>query len=128
MERTSTSTVESGQQLDLDAGIEASAEDTVYSHPMAADRSFKARLINLLPPATVISIVLFWSFAPDSWTGAPLALLGVGLLTLAFVQSMEFVFERHPWWRINIGEFATDLFYLILSYTAIAWASSALAE
>ncbi|MEM7663593.1 MAG: sterol desaturase family protein [Pseudomonadota bacterium] len=128
MERPSTSAAHSGQKSDLDAGSEASSEHVVYSPSMDADTSFKARLINLLPPATVLAVVLFWSLAPDSWRWHSLAFPLAGLITVAFIQIMELVFERHPGWRINRREFATDLFYLFLSYTAISWASSTLAE
>lgn len=88
----------------------------------------KAQLVNLLPPATVLAIVLFWTVAPDSWTSHPMTLLAVGLLTSAFIQGLEFVFERHPGWRINKREFGTDLFYLILNFTAISWATLALID
>ena len=86
------------------------------------------RLIDLLPPATVAVLVLFWSLAPDSVMYHPLTLLVVSLLTLGFIQTMEFVFERHKGWRINPIEFATDLFYLVLSFTVISWASAAIAD
>lgn len=88
----------------------------------------KQQLVNWIPPATVATLVLFWSLAPDSWTLDPLSLLVVSLLTLAFIQTLEFVFERHEGWRINPLEFGTDLFYLILSYTVIAWAAAMIAD
>ena len=88
----------------------------------------KQQLVNLLPPATVAVLVLFWSLAPDSWTLHPLGLLVVSLLTLASIQIQEFIFERHEGWRINPVEFATDLFYLVLSYTVIAWGAARIAD
>lgn len=93
-----------------------------------SDSSFKASLVNLLPPATVLAIVMFWSLAPESWTLHPLAIVGVGLLTSAFIQVLELLFERHPSWRINPRELATDTFYLVLNFTAISFATAMLAD
>jgi sterol desaturase/sphingolipid hydroxylase (fatty acid hydroxylase superfamily) len=50
----------------------------------------------------------------------------VGLVTLAFVQLLELVFERHEGWRINGRELATDIFYVAFGYGAIGFASDAL--
>lgn len=86
------------------------------------------RAFNLLPPATIALIVAFWAFGPQSWTDNPWSIVAVGLLTTAFVQAMEFVRERHEGWRITMREFATDIFYVALGYTAIGWASNLLAE
>lgn len=88
-----------------------------------AGSTLKRTLVNLLPPATVAAIVLFWAFGPEAWTSNPWSLIVTGLLTTAFIQAMEYVFERHAGWRMNRREFATDIFYVALSYTAISWAS-----
>ncbi|MCJ2188452.1 sterol desaturase family protein [Novosphingobium beihaiensis] len=85
-------------------------------------------LVDLLPPATVTVIVLFWAFGPEAWTSNPLSILVAGSLTTAFVQALEWVLERHEGWRLNIREFVTDVFYVVLGYTAIAWVSEKLAE
>ena len=88
----------------------------------------KQSLVNLLPPATLAAILAFWGFAPAAWVDSPWALLLVGLATLAFVQGLELVFERHEGWRINRRELATDIFYLAFGYTVIGFASNALIE
>ncbi len=49
-------------------------------------------------------------------------------LTLAFVQGLEWVGERHEGWRWNRRECLTDLFYVGLSFTLIDWMSEHLAE
>jgi sterol desaturase/sphingolipid hydroxylase (fatty acid hydroxylase superfamily) len=90
------------------------------------DNPVKQSLVNLLPPATLAAIIAFWGLAPASWTEAPWALPAVGLATLAFVQGLELLFERHEGWRINRRELATDIFYLAFSYTVIGFASDAL--
>ena len=86
----------------------------------------KQSLINLLPPATLAAVIAFWGLAPAAWVEAPWSLLAVGIGTLAFVQALELVFERHEGWRINGRELATDVFYVALSFTAIGYASDAL--
>ncbi len=86
----------------------------------------KQSLVNLLPPATIAAILAFWAFAPAAWVESPWALPVMGLATLAFVQLLELVFERHAGWRINARELATDVFYVAFSYTVIGFASDAL--
>ncbi|MFA6114007.1 MAG: sterol desaturase family protein [Sphingomonas sp.] len=88
----------------------------------------KQKLFNLVPPATVAMVILFWVFGPASWIASPWSLVVAGALITAFVQALEGIHERHVGWRLNKREFATDLFYVILSYTVIAWASTKLAE
>jgi sterol desaturase/sphingolipid hydroxylase (fatty acid hydroxylase superfamily) len=88
-----------------------------------AENALRRTLVNLLPPATVAVIILFWAFGPKAWTENPWSIVVTGLLTTAFIQAMEYLFERHAGWRMNRREFATDIFYVALSYTAISWAS-----
>ncbi|MCT2399549.1 sterol desaturase family protein [Novosphingobium mangrovi (ex Huang et al. 2023)] len=91
-------------------------------------KSVKNTLVNLLPPATVAGVILFWAFGPEAWTGNPWSIVVAGGLITAFVQALEWVVERHAGWRLNKREFATDFFYVILGYTVISWVSEALAE
>ena len=93
-----------------------------------AQKSTKTFLFNMLPPATVAVIILFWAFAPDYWVQNPFSIIVAGLVTTVFVQILEFLHERHVDWRLNKREFFTDFFYLMLGYTAIAWASATFAE
>ncbi|MBU7578935.1 MAG: sterol desaturase family protein [Porphyrobacter sp.] len=86
----------------------------------------KQSLVNLLPPATLAAVLLFWGLAPATWVELPWMLPAVGIATLVFVQGLELVFERHAGWRINGKELATDAFYVALSYTAIGFAADAL--
>ncbi|WP_419144947.1 sterol desaturase family protein [Novosphingobium album (ex Hu et al. 2023)] len=97
------------------------------THDVKAGRARKL-LVDLLPPATVAVVVLFWMFGPKAWVDSPWSLVISGVVTSAFLQALEFLFERHAGWRMNWREFATDLFYVILSYTAISWVTNALAE
>ncbi|WP_301751036.1 sterol desaturase family protein [uncultured Erythrobacter sp.] len=86
----------------------------------------KQSLINLLPPATVAAIWAFWGLAPAAWTQGPWAIMAVGLGTLAFVQLLELVFERHEGWRINGRELLTDVFYVAFGYGVIGFLSDSL--
>ncbi len=88
----------------------------------------KKTLFDLLPPATIAVVILFWSFSPAVWINNPWSVVAVGLFITAFVQSLELVRERHAGWRINKHEFATDLFYVLLSTTVISWVSIKLSE
>lgn len=88
----------------------------------------KTALVNLIPPATLAAILLFWSLAPQSVIANPWTIVVTGVVIMAFIQALEWVFERHEGWRINKREFATDVFYVVLSYTVISWTSNALAE
>jgi len=90
--------------------------------------SMKQTLVNLLPPATVTIIILFWAFGPKAWIDSPWSIVVAGLLTTTFVQALEWIFERHAGWRMTRREFATDIFYVAMSYTAISWASRLLAD
>jgi len=83
---------------------------------------------NLLPPLMIAVVILFWAFGPavlikNSWT-----IVVVSALITASVQGLEWVAERHVGWRLDKREFFTDLFYVVLSSTAIAWASTHLAD
>lgn len=90
--------------------------------------SIKTHLVNLLPPATVVAVALFWMFGPRSWIDNPWSLVVAGLVVTTFVQVLEWFFERHEGWRINPREFLTDVFYVVLSLTVISWVSEHLAE
>ena len=88
----------------------------------------KQSLFNLLPPATVAAILIFWAVAPAAWVDTWWTITAVGLVVLAFVQAMEWVNERHAGWRINRQELLTDLFYVLFGISAISWTSEALAN
>lgn len=88
----------------------------------------KRTLINLVPPATLVAVVMFWMFAPTSVTENPWSFVVAGLTISFFVLGLEQVIERHEGWRLTWKEFTTDLFYLFLSYTAIGWATGTFAD
>jgi sterol desaturase/sphingolipid hydroxylase (fatty acid hydroxylase superfamily) len=88
----------------------------------------KQMVFDLMPPAVITAILLFWANAPSSWVDQWWTLMLVGFVVLAFVQMLERLNERHAGWRINKRELATDLFYVALNATAITWLTTTFAE
>lgn len=88
----------------------------------------KNQVFNLIPSAMVTMVIAFWGFAPKAVTDNARTLTVVMALTLFTVLLLERVHERHAGWRMDRQEFFTDLFYVVLSATAITWATAALAE
>jgi len=85
-------------------------------------------VVDLLPPLTVAAVVAFWALAPAGLAAKPWLLPVTSAAITAFVQALEWLAERHTGWRIDRREFFTDLFYVVLGSTAIAWATTALAD
>lgn len=79
-------------------------------------------------PAMVVGAILFWSLAPTALTTNAWTIVVLSALTTIFVLALELVAERHASWRMNRREFLTDLFYVVLSASVIAWLSTTLAE
>lgn len=90
--------------------------------------SVKDKVFNLIPPAMIAVILMFWAFGPKALTDHPWALAITSPLIVVVVLLLEMVHERHSGWRMNRQEFFTDLFYVVLSATVIAWLSQTLAE
>ncbi|CAN5160244.1 hypothetical protein BH10PSE12_BH10PSE12_18270 [soil metagenome] len=90
--------------------------------------TMKTMVFNLLPPIFIAVIIAFWMLAPASWVKNPWSITVAGLTITAIVLALEGIYERHVGWRLNRREFFTDLFYLILGYTAIGWVTTKLAE
>ena len=88
----------------------------------------KNQVFNLIPPAMVALVIAFWGFAPKVVTDNTWTLVAVMATTVISVLLLELVHERHAGWRMNAQEFFTDLFYVVLSATAISWATDTLAE
>lgn len=84
----------------------------------------KKTVFKFFQPATVAVIVAFWALAPAAWVKSSWLIVVAASLTTAMVQGLEFINERHAGWRMNKREFFTDLFYVILSSTAIAKAQT----
>ena len=88
----------------------------------------KKILFSYVQPAMVAAILVFWAFVPKAWVeNAGTLTIGIALTTL-FVLGLEWLNERHASWRLTKKEFFTDLFYMVLSMTVIAWVTARLAE
>ncbi len=59
------------------------------------------------------------SVVENDWT-----IIATGGFITLFILGLEWFFERHQGWRLNKREFFTDLFYVLLTSTAIAWATA----
>jgi len=79
-------------------------------------------------PIMVALVLMFWAFGPASWTDNPATLVAATSVTTLMVLGLEWLNERHASWRLTKKEFFTDLFYVVLSATAISWATVNLAE
>lgn len=107
----------------------ASLDIAAHDGGTAAPRSGLGQtLVNLLPPAMLALVVLFWAYAPTSILKNPYTLVVMSPLIVVAVLLLEMAFERHEGWRMNKREFFTDLFYVVLSSTVIAWVSKTLAD
>jgi sterol desaturase/sphingolipid hydroxylase (fatty acid hydroxylase superfamily) len=92
------------------------------------DVAMKNKVFNLIPPAMIAMVLLFWAFGPavllnNVWT---LTVLSASITII--VLGLERLNERHAGWRMNRQEFFTDLFYVVLNSTVISWVSTKLAE
>ena len=74
----------------------------------------KQAIFDHLPPLNVAAVWAAFGLAPAAWVegGWLIALVSFG--SMAFIQAMEFVNERHEGWRITGKEFVTDFFYMVL--------------
>lgn len=90
--------------------------------------SFKDKIFNLIPPAMIAAVLLFWSYGPAPLLNHPYTFVVTGPIIVIVVLVLEQIHERHAGWRMNRREFATDLFYNVLSGTVIAWFTKALAD
>jgi sterol desaturase/sphingolipid hydroxylase (fatty acid hydroxylase superfamily) len=85
-------------------------------------------MFSLIQPATLALILIFWATAPASLLGNAWTITVVSIGTLAMVQGLEFINERHAGWRLSPREFLTDLFYVILFYSVITYLDAKLAD
>lgn len=83
--------------------------------------SLKNRVFNHIPPAMIAVVLLFWSFGPAVLLKNPWTLTVTSAGIVVVVLLLELVNERHAGWRMNKREFFTDLYYVVLSATVIAW-------
>ena len=88
----------------------------------------RSSLFSYVQPMLVALVLAFWAFGPAAWTGKATSLVVATSVTTLMVLGLEWLNERHASWRLTRKEFFTDLFYVVLSATAISWATATLAE
>jgi sterol desaturase/sphingolipid hydroxylase (fatty acid hydroxylase superfamily) len=90
--------------------------------------AMKKAIFNLLPPAMIAMVILFWMFGPTALLRNDWTLIVMSPLITVVILLLEFVHERHAGWRMNKREFFTDLFYVVLGSTVISWVADKLAK
>jgi sterol desaturase/sphingolipid hydroxylase (fatty acid hydroxylase superfamily) len=88
----------------------------------------KKILFSYAQPVMVAMVMLFWAFGPAAWLKSAWSIVVATSLTTLLVLGLEWVAERHASWRLTWREFATDLFYVVLSSTVIAWCTTKFAD
>jgi sterol desaturase/sphingolipid hydroxylase (fatty acid hydroxylase superfamily) len=88
----------------------------------------KDKIFNLIPPAMIAIVLLFWAYGPKALLEHDWTLTVTSPLIVVTVLILEQIHERHSGWQMNRQEFVTDLFYAVLSATLISWATRAFAE
>jgi sterol desaturase/sphingolipid hydroxylase (fatty acid hydroxylase superfamily) len=88
----------------------------------------KKILFSYVQPTMVVMILLFWAFVPEAWVKHAWSLTIATSVTTLIVLGLEWINERHASWRLTRKEFFTDLFYVVLGLTVIAWLIQKLAE
>jgi sterol desaturase/sphingolipid hydroxylase (fatty acid hydroxylase superfamily) len=100
---------------------------TVMTEPQMQP-TLKDKVFNLIPPAMIVLVLAFWAYGPKAVLDHTWTLAVTSPLIVVIVLLLEQVHERHSGWRMNRQEFVTDLFYVVLSATVIAWLTEVLAE
>lgn len=79
---------------------------------------FKQAFFTYFQPVVLFALIAFWYYAPNEWTLASVGIwIGLGFKVL--LLALEWVNPRYRSWQLTWKEFATDLFYVGLGYTAL---------
>jgi len=117
-----------GQEAASTAVLPGNGQVDSSDNPAMTRAGIGNSLFNLIPPAMVVLVTVFWAYAPEAIVKNSWSIIVAGVLTTASILALEWVRERHAGWRMNRREFVTDLYYVVLSYTAIAFFTTKLAE
>jgi len=90
--------------------------------------SVKKVVFTLIQPVTIALIVLFWGTAPAYLLEKTWLITVASIVIMAMVQALEFANERHAAWRLDLREFLTDLFYVVLFFAVISKLETVLVE
>lgn len=79
---------------------------------------FKQAFFTYFQPVVLFALIAFWYYAPNEWALASVGIwIGLGFKVL--LLALEWVNPRYRSWQLTWKEFATDLFYVGLGYTAL---------
>lgn len=79
---------------------------------------FKQAFFTYFQPFVLFALIAFWYYAPNEWALASVGIwIGLGFKVL--LLALEWVNPRYRSWQLTWKEFATDLFYVGLGYTAL---------
>ncbi|MEA1618259.1 sterol desaturase family protein [Erythrobacter sp. T5W1-R] len=78
----------------------------------------KQAFFTYFQPVVLFALIAFWYNAPNEWALASVGIwIGLGFKVL--LLALEWVNPRYRSWQLTWKEFATDLFYVGLGYTAL---------
>ncbi|ODT00108.1 MAG: sterol desaturase [Erythrobacter sp. SCN 62-14] len=79
---------------------------------------FKQAFFTHFQPAVLFGLIAFWYYAPNEWAVASTG-IWIGLCFKVLLLGLEWVNPRYRSWQLTWKEFATDVFYVGLGYTAL---------
>ncbi len=82
----------------------------------------KQFIFSRFQPTVLFALIAFWYYAPNSIAKASTA-FAMGLGFMLFFQVLECLNPRHASWSLTWKEFATDLFFVGISFTLVRLAS-----
>jgi len=79
---------------------------------------FKRAFFTWFQPTSLLALLAFWYYAPNSIAKASTA-IGIGIGFKLLLLGLEWVNPRYESWRLTWKELATDMFYVGLGYTFV---------
>ncbi|MEN7538442.1 sterol desaturase family protein [Aurantiacibacter flavus] len=86
--------------------------------PKVEGGPLKVAFFTYFQPASLIALLAFWYYAPNSIATAQTAII-ISLCFRAFLIALELMAPRHRSWMLTWKEAVTDLFYVGMGYTIV---------
>jgi len=86
--------------------------------PRVEGGPFKRAFFTWFQPASLLALLAFWYYAPNSIATASTA-IAIGIGFKALLLALEWVNPRYDSWRLTWKEAATDMFYVGIAYTLV---------
>ena len=90
--------------------------------PRVEGGPFKQAFFTWFQPASLLALLAFWYYAPNSMATASTA-IAIGIGFKALLLALEWVNPRYDSWRLTWKEAATDMFYVGIAYTLVRMVS-----